>query len=326
MKLATIETIQQVWAHQNADRLELAQVLGWQIVIKKSEFQPGDKVVFVAIDTILPPAPWSHFLASKSHPDQPIRLKTARLRGEYSQGLILPLSILPASAQLLPEGSEVSEILGIRKYEKEIPLNMSGEIIGGFPTQLCATTDEENALSNPELFQSLLGQPVTITQKLDGSSCTIIVENGQIAQVCSRRYALKPSSTGSFWNAARKLQLAGLDNLIIQGELMGPKVQGNQLKLTEHEIFVFQILQDRRFLPFAEMRAICADILQCQHVTLIEERTLEGSLAQLQELADRQRLSDNQPAEGIVVRATDYRSTGERRPYGFKVINRNFRD
>jgi RNA ligase (TIGR02306 family) len=326
MKLASIETIRQIRPHQNADRLELAHVLGWQSVIKKGEFQSGERVVFVAIDTILPPAPWSQFLASQSRPDQPIRLKTVKLRGEYSQGLILPLHILPPSAQLLPEGSDVSEIIGIRKYEKEIPLNMSGEITGGFPTRLCATTDEENVLSNPELFQSLYGENVTITQKLDGSSCTIIVENGVITQVCSRRYSLKASETNSFWKAARKLQLSQLDNLVIQGELMGPKIQGNQLRLSNHEIFVFQILQDNRFLPFAQMRQTCVEALQCRHVPLIGECPLQGSLDQLQELADQQILPDKEPAEGIVVRAADYRSTGERRPYGFKVINRNFRD
>lgn len=326
MKLATIETILHITPHQNADRLEIAQVLGWQSVIKKGEFRPGDRVVFVAIDTVLPPAPWSQFLTSQSHPDHPIRLKTARLRGEYSQGLILPLDILPPDAQLLPEGTEVSEILGIRKYEKEIPANMAGEIIGGFPTRICATTDEENALSNPELFHGLHGQDVTITQKLDGSSCTIIVENGEIVQVCSRRYSLKATETNSFWKAARKLQLSGLNNLVIQGELMGPKVQGNQLKLTEHEIFIFQILQNNRFLPFAEMRQICLELLNCRHVPLIKEVNLAGSLDQLQELADQQKLPNNQPAEGIVVRSSNYRSTSERRPHGFKVINRNFRD
>jgi len=326
MKLATIEKIGSIKPHQGADRLELAQVLGWQSVVKKGEFQAGDRVVFVAIDTVLPLTNWSQFLTSKSHPGQSIRLKTARLRGEYSQGLVLPLVILPDQAQQLPEGSEVSQILGISKYEKELPANLSGEVVGGFPTRLCATTDEENVLSAPELFESIRGEKVTITQKLDGSSCTVIVENGQISQVCSRRYSLKSSEVNSFWKAARKLQVREIKNAIIQGELMGPKVQGNQLRLTDHEIFVFQIFQNSKFLPFEPMRQTCLELLNCRHVPLVGESALQGNLADLQDLADQQRLPDGQPAEGIVVRAQDYRSTGERRPFGFKVINRNFRD
>jgi len=326
MKLATIERIREILPHPGADRLELTRVLGWQCVVKKGEFQPGDRVVFVAIDTLLPVTNWSRFLASTSEPDKPIRLKTAKLRGEYSQGLVLSLNELPENVQSLPEGSEVAQLLGIRKYEKELPAYLTGEVAGPFPNHLCSTTDEENLLSNPELHETLRGQEVTITQKLDGSSCTVVVENGKLSQVCSRRLSLKESEDSRFWKAAQLLQVEKAGSLIIQGELMGPGVQGNQLELSRHELFIFQIKRDGRFLPFEEMRSMCISIFSCQHVPLIGHSILEESFSDMQSLADRQTLPNNQPAEGIVVRAHDYRSSGLARPLGFKVINRRYRD
>jgi hypothetical protein len=90
MKLASIEIIKEIVPHNNADSLEIAKVLGWQSVVKKNEFKEGDKVVFVVIDTILPAADWSKFLADKNNPDKPIRLKTIKLRGQYLKAYCCP--------------------------------------------------------------------------------------------------------------------------------------------------------------------------------------------------------------------------------------------
>ena len=130
MKLASIETIKEIVPHSGADKLEIAKILGWQSIVKKGEFKAGDKIVFVVIDTILPNAPWSEFLADRNNPEKPIRLRTVKLRGEYSQGLVLPLSVLPENVQGWHEGADVSGALGIKKYEKEIPAQLSGEILG----------------------------------------------------------------------------------------------------------------------------------------------------------------------------------------------------
>lgn len=236
MKLASIETIREIRPHKNADRLELASVLGWQAIVKKGEFQAGDKVVFVVIDTILPSAPWSDFLKDG---DKPIRLRTVKLRGEYSQGLVLPLSVLPENVQGWQVGADVGGELGIKKYEKEIPSQLSGEIKCAFPEYIVSKTDEDNGLSNPELVEEVLRHPIIVTQKLDGSSMTVIVKNGEIEHVCSRRLSLKESDTNAFWRAARKLSIPVWFDGVIQGELMGPGIQGNQLELSEPEIFVY---------------------------------------------------------------------------------------
>jgi RNA ligase (TIGR02306 family) len=324
MKLATIELIAELKPHPNADRLELATVLGWQTIVRKGEFTAGEKIVFVPIDTILPKAPWSEFLADKKNPDKPIRLKTIKLRGQFSQGLALPLTVLPECVRTWHPGADVGGELGIKKFEKEIPAQLSGIAKGNFPRHLAPKTDEDNALSNPSLVDEVLQYPVTITQKLDGSSCTIIVKDGAIEHVCSRNLSLVESETNSFWRAARKLKLADFSG-VIQGELMGPGIQGNQLELLEPELYVFQIRDDVGWCAQAELDGLC-ERLGAKAVPVIESyEILHLTLDMLQFLADAQVLPNGKPAEGIVVRPTEPRDyVGEGRPLGFKLINRNY--
>jgi len=332
MKLASIETITDRIHHPNADNLDLVKVLGWQVITKRDEFKKGDKVVFITIDTILPKAPWSEFLADKKNPDAFIRLKTIKLRGSYSQGLVLPLSVLPENVQGWHEGADVGGALGIKKYEKEIPAQLSGEVLGGFPNYICAQTDEDNGLSNPELVDEVLKSDwITVTRKLDGSSCTIIIEDGKIAQVCSRRLSLKETEQNSFWKAARKLDLSKCDNdrYVIQGELMGPGIQGNQLKLLEPELYVFQIRTNGRFDSYVSMVCACRNIFGCKYVKCIDNygtKDKKLTLDWFQELADKQTLPNGEPAEGIVVRPLKYPTAGNGRPLSFKIINRNYKE
>lgn len=331
MKLASIETIKEIVSHSGADKLEIAKILGWQSIVKKGEFKAGDKVVFVVIDTILPNAPWSEFLADKSNPEKPIRLRTVKLRGEYSQGLVLPLTVLPENVQGWHEGADVGGALNIKKYEKEIPAQLSGEVLGGFPSFLAAQTDEDNGLSYPDLVDEVLKHEyITVTKKLDGSSCTIIIEDKQIKYVCSRRLSLKETEQNSFWRVARKLDLSKLSDgrYVIQGELMGPGIQGNQLKLIEPELFVFQINYNGDFYPYVDMVYDCRNNLKCKYVPHVDDfHTISPiSVEDLQKLADSQVLPDGGAAEGIVVRPQSYINAGNGRPLSFKIINRNYKD
>ncbi len=338
MKLASLEIIKEIKTHPNADSLELAQVLGWQAVVKKGEFQAGDKVVFVVIDTILPDAPWSSFLKDKKAPDKPIRLKTVKLRGEYSQGLVLPLSVLDGnefSAASWQEGADVGGILGVKKYEKEIPACLSGEIIGAFPQYLAPKTDEDNGLSNPELVEEVLKHPLTVTLKLDGSSCTIIVDKGEITHVCSRNMQLAQSEGNAFWKVASRLTFPETEegwSGVIQGELMGPGVQGNQLHLMEPTLYAYQIRDSKEgYLNYFQMERFCHKLGIGVVPARYDEADWTGpkaprTLTELQELADGQVLPDGSPAEGIVVRPSTYMASGIGRPLGFKLINRNYKD
>jgi RNA ligase (TIGR02306 family) len=322
MKRASIETVSEVLPHPNADRLEVAKVMGWQTVVKKGEFKAGDAGVFVVIDTILPFAPWSEFLRDPHRPERPIRLKTAKIRGQHSQGLLLPLSVL-GNARTWQVGCDVGAELGVKKYEKELPLALSGVARGNFPTHIVAKTDEDNGLSNLDIVDYVLRGPVYVTQKLDGSSCTIIIEGGKIAHVCSRNLSLQDVGGNAFWHAAKKLNLQGAGDMVLQGELMGPGIQGNQLGLSEPTLYLFSLIADRVPANYVQLSG-CAENLGCGVVPLVCAGVL--ALSDCQRIADEQKLLNGKPAEGIVIRADPPHLFGNGRVAGFKIINRNYQD
>jgi RNA ligase (TIGR02306 family) len=337
MKLASIEIIKKIREHSNADSLELCDVLGWQVVAKKGIHKEGDKVVFITIDTIVPRYHWSDFLADAKNPDKPIRIKNIKLRGEFSSGLVIPLSEF--SSDLFKDyevGTDLTEILGITKYIKEIPANLSGETLGDFPTHLASKTDEDNGLNDPILVEKVLNHDshITVTQKLDGSSITLIVEDGVLTQVCTRNLSKKETENNTFWKAARKLTIPQNWTGTIQGELCGNGIQRNQLKLEDVKIFVFQISVDKKYMTYQEMKDFCESSLHCDVVPLVCELGLEENiklwvnpLQKLQELADKQKYPSGLEGEGIVVRPSSYpRGYSSRRPLGFKLINRNYKD
>jgi RNA ligase (TIGR02306 family) len=336
MKLASIEIIKNIRNHPNADSLDIAEVLGWQVVVKRGVYQEGDKVVFITIDTIVPKCQWSEFLADKEKPDKPIRIKNVKLRGEYSSGLVIPMIEFPLQFESLDIGDDITEMLGIQKYIKEIPANLSGENEGDFPTHLASKTDEDNGLNDPEMVKKVLEQDptITITQKLDGSSITIVVENGEIKQVCSRNLSKKNTENSTFWRCAKYLKIPAGWSGVIQGEMCGNGIQKNRLKLNDIKIFVFQIKVDRAYMTYDMMAEFCKNELQCDVVPLIAKlevastvKIWENPLQKLQELADKQRYDSGEVGEGIVVRPSSYiRSFESRRPMGFKLINRNYKD
>lgn len=109
--LASIQKIGNLEPIQNADAIEKATVLGWQLVVKKDEFKIGDLCVYCEIDSILPEKPEFEFLKDRKY-----RIKTIKLRGQISQGICFPLSVLPVKTKIT-EGLDVTEILGIKKWE-----------------------------------------------------------------------------------------------------------------------------------------------------------------------------------------------------------------
>ena len=123
-KLASIQKIWKIEAIEGADRIELAYVLGWQCVVNKGQFQPMDLAVYFEIDSFLPVRPEFEFMRASSYRKTDImgegfRLRTMRFRGQISQGLLLPVSQfpeIPAGAEL---GADVTEMLGVRKWEIE---------------------------------------------------------------------------------------------------------------------------------------------------------------------------------------------------------------
>lgn len=110
--LAHVEEIKTIDPIPNADKISVATVLGWKVVISKNDgFKVGDKVVYIEIDSKVPERPEFEFLR-----DRKFRVRTIRLRGQFSQGLIMPMSILKKD---YPVGTDVTKELGITYYIAE---------------------------------------------------------------------------------------------------------------------------------------------------------------------------------------------------------------
>ena len=152
-KLASIQLIKELTPISGADAILCAKVLGWECVVKKSEFAVGDKCVYFEIDSVLPIASWNDHLRKEA--DKKLRVKTIRLRGQLSQGLALPLSMLPPDEYEV--GMDVTSLIGVEKYEPVVPTHLAGVVKGNFPTFL-NKTDELRLQSEPNVLSEAISK------------------------------------------------------------------------------------------------------------------------------------------------------------------------
>ena len=254
-KLATIRRIDALTPIDGADAIECATVGGWKVVVKKGEYTVGDLAVYCEIDSWIP-TELAAFLSKGKEPREfegikGERLRTVKLRGQLSQGLLLPLSTvycLSPTTEVDILGDDVSEPLGIIKWEMPMNAQLAGMAKGNFPSVI-PKTDQERAQN---LVQEIVGaieagMQFEITEKLEGSSMTCYLIDGEFG-VCSRNLDLKETADNTFWQVARRDELegkmrecGGISNWAIQGELIGPGIQGNIYKLSQPEFRIFDV-------------------------------------------------------------------------------------
>lgn len=235
--LATIRKIKELRPIQNADRIEVAIIDGWECIVNKADgFKVGDLVVYIEIDSVLPDKPEFEFMRKYK-----FRVRTIKLRGQVSQGLVLPLDILPTNITLIiEEGRDVTEILGIKKYDPEAAqekvwwqkLAVQNKVvfpwwlkpfkrikfvrewwinkhktIDDFP-DFIKKTDEERIQNMPHLFDRIkYGEiPLTVTEKMDGTSATYFLKDGKFG-VCSRNKWLIKEDDSPYWQVAKKYNI-----------------------------------------------------------------------------------------------------------------------
>ncbi len=265
-KLATIRTVHETRAIDGADMIEMAVVDGWKCVTKKGEYNAGDAVIYCEIDSFLPVREEFEFLRKSSlktmDDREGFRLRTVKLRGQISQGLLLDPSILGRSFNV---GEDVTDELGIVKYEAPIPTCLGGEVIGGFPAFI-AKTDEERIQNLAADFDSFRGLAFYVSEKIDGTSFTAFVHEEQFG-VCGRNWQLAEDASNSHWRVVRDLDLRGRmktlgRSLAIQGELVGPGIQKNRYALKAPTVFVFNVfdLAESAYVHKTEMEAICREL------------------------------------------------------------------
>lgn len=278
-KLATIRKIDAIGPIEGADAIEVATVGGWKVVIKKGEFAVGDLAVYFEIDSWMP-VELAPFLSKGKEPREfegikGERLRTVKLRGQISQGLLLPIE--PTCANIVSElfeGLDVSFPLNIVKWEKPINAQLAGLVKGNFPTQI-PKTDQERVQNLTKEIEAAQGSVYEVTEKLEGSSMTCYLIDGEFG-VCSRNLDLKRDENNSFWKIAIDSDIENLmrsrgDNFAIQGELIGPGVQGNIYKLSKPEFYVFDVYDVQSGLYISpDMRRAMISGMGLKHVPVLQ--------------------------------------------------------
>jgi RNA ligase (TIGR02306 family) len=272
-KMATVRRVDAVNPIPDADAIEVATVGGWRVVIKKGEFVPGDLAVYCEIDSWIPHA-IAPFLSKGTEPRvyngvAGERLRTVKLRGQVSQGLLLPHDIVWDKNMFdfnrFDAGDDVSELLNIQKWEAPIPAQLAGEVRGMFPGFI-PKTDQERIQNLTAEFADWTERKLhwEVTEKLDGSSMTVYVFD-EDEGVCSRNLNLRETEGNSLWTVARRNDLIGKirstgQNLAFQGELIGEGIQGNPYKIRGQEFYLFDIydIGAGRYLTPLERQALAA--------------------------------------------------------------------
>lgn len=296
-KLASIQKIKSLTPIKDADKIELATVLGWHVIVSKNDgFKVGDKVVYFEIDSILPDIPEFEFLKKRTK----LRVKTIKLRGVISQGLIISIEQarkiasdfgMPLNDEL-KVGDDISNNLKVEKYEEyedEIfessskksknplmrfawyrKLFAKPKVKKEFPSDCVSITDEPRIQTLSEEFEKWRDEkiPFTITEKCDGMSATYVLKKGKKKWfglkdgwefiVASRKLYVGEDDS-AYWKMARKYKIEEqlkrfysylirrgyrpneIKAVALQGEICGPKIQSNRLKLSSTDLFIFNI-------------------------------------------------------------------------------------
>jgi RNA ligase (TIGR02306 family) len=372
-KMASIRTIKELRPILGADKIELAIIDGWQVVVKKGEHQPGEQVVYLEIDSWVPTevAPFLTKGAKEPREFEGVkgeRLKTIKLRGEVSQGLVLPLNVIPREAfdsinalcriETLSgdeiysgwDGWDVTDVLGVKKWEKAVAANMRGNARRYFPAFIQKTDQEriQNMLRTLEARHAKDPHEVyEVTLKLDGSSTTFYVhpneETGEVETgVCSRNLELKTDESNAENIFVQKYHALQIDqrlkefyaakgrSIAIQGELWGAGINGNWEGIDKINFSVFDVFDCDKYkyvdapTRYDVLQALGGFLEEPQpHAPLIDRGTLRAlgldslKIEDFLKYADRPSLH-NKTAEGVVFKSLKDPN------FSFKVINNNY--
>jgi RNA ligase (TIGR02306 family) len=327
-KLASIRIISDIQPIEGADMIELAIVDGWKVVVAKNvNHKVGDLVVYCEIDSFLPIKEEFEFLRKGSYKKmvdgtEGFRLRTIKLRGQVSQGLILPIHTLPL-LEMVHEGQDVTEMLGIVKYEPPIPAELAGKVKGLFPSFL-RKTDEERIQNLSGEIENWKDKTFYVTEKLDGSSATFYYKDGEFG-VCSRNLELLETEDNTFWKFARQVDLENkmrdFDiNISLQGELIGEGIQGNPYKIKGQTVRFFNLfdIDLQEYHSLSMFKGVCNRFGVDMVPILNEHFEMFNTVEDILEYAEgKSVLNPNFDREGVVIRSLD-------RKISFKAISNKF--
>lgn len=331
-KLATVRKILDVIAIEGANSVCLYQVDGWQVVDTIGKYKTGDAVIYLELDSWVPHELAPYLSKGRTPKEyngvQGERLRTVKLCGVLSQGLLIPIDIAIETmgcTSSLELGQDATEWLNIKLWEAPISTRLAGIAKGSFP-RFIPKTNQERIQNLTRRISSFQGQEFEVTEKLEGSSCTFFFTDSKFG-VCSRNLELCETEGNTFWQVARKLGIEkkmrawgefGL-NIALQGELVGPGIQGNLYELTEHKFYLFDVfnITKQEYVPRDERMCIVEN-LQLDHVPVLDVVFFNKTIAQLVEATKgASALNFSKQREGLVYKHLSGSSS-------FKVINNDY--
>jgi RNA ligase (TIGR02306 family) len=315
-QLATIRKISEVRAIPEADKICAYGVDGWFVVDSVGKYQVDDLIVFLEVDSWVP-TELAPFLSKGKEPRafegvRGERLRTVKLRGQISQGLLLPIleDTLKGAGILISEGLDLTDHLGIKKWERPMNAQLAGMARGNFPA-LVPKTDQARIQNLTRNFPKLQEDTWSITEKLDGSSCTFYLDLFGEFHVCSRNLDLKQTEGNTFWQLALQLDIEGimrrhsLSGMAIQGEMIGEGIQGNQYK-TRLDFYVYDMYNTSTgeyILPI-QLESACKR-LGLKHVPILVSNTdiKQQTIQSIIDFAEGKSQLNGSEREGVVFKS-----------------------
>lgn len=333
--MVTRRVIRDIKPIENADRIELAVVDGWQTVVKKGVFSKGDEVYYFEIDSFLPTnLEQFEFLKGNTkkamHPDTKETveghvLRTVKMRGEWSQGLVLPIS----NFEDLTEQEDIDKYfstLGVFKYEKPLTQDLEGVALGQYPVHLTRKTDSERVQNvTDEFLQSLEPSEWVATEKIDGTSSTYIKQDGKL-RVMGRNIEFDLTKLGvnnKYKQIVDKYKLEDVvkEGQIIKGEIYGVGIQKNRLQLEDVRLAIFSV-ETLKGYDEQELDDSLVELLVPKY-NLELPSTVEDAVKQVNKL--KSKINPKVYAEGVVWWNTygkEFKQLGNRP--NFKAINNQY--
>ncbi|MGD0089327.1 MAG: RNA ligase (ATP) [Planctomycetota bacterium] len=263
MSTHAIEVVQigKVTPHPDpaVERMALTQVWGWQCCVGKNEFHEGDKAVYIPPDYTVPLRhPSFAFLQKPGGTKERERIRVKRLRGAWSQGLLIPL---PAELKDVPVGADVMQALGIERYEPPESVSTGGTFDKGPSGLFSPKFDVESFQRFPDVFVE--GEEVIITEKIHGASARYVWDKdatGECRQFAgSRTHWMKEDEKNCWWRAFRQCPAIGAackanPGIVLYGEVFG-QVQKLKYGAKSGQVFfaAFAALDKDRWLNRADI-------------------------------------------------------------------------
>tara|TARA_Y100000310_G_scaffold159229_1_gene158788 strand:- start:1887 stop:2909 length:1023 start_codon:yes stop_codon:yes gene_type:complete len=319
--------------HPDAEKLEIANLGGFQLVVQKGLHQDGNVVVFIPEKSLLPNEDWVEGFRPYLVGPNKDRVKSIKLRGEISMGIIIPDEDKFSQFAI---GEDISDHLHVVKYEPPIPQQLAGEVaslgsLSALDHEISKHDVEQFAIHKEEFVE---GEPVIVTEKIHGSQCCIIrTKQGERAisskGLLSKGLILKESDRNSYWRAAVATGIFDLidkhypdGHIQVFGELV-PCQKGFNYGFSEPTILLFEIRNGYESVKLSEIH----DDFRKMWVPVLYEGPLD--IDKLRELRKgNETASDNNRhiREGIVVRPAVDRSSSEKFRLMLKLLNPAYKE